>query len=102
MRSPLVAAAAERFYTFWESTWNAHEAASLSSRSSVATATIEYGPAETCESSGDYAGYTPVSPSGEPVAAHTLDETLGRAADDLRERFNVWHGDAVRRRFPMY
>ena len=100
VRSPLAAAAAGRFYSFWESVWSAQEAGSLSSRSSVLTATVEYGPVETCETTGDYAGYTPVGLSGEPVAPHTLDETLERAAEDLRARFEAWHSDAVRRRYP--
>eukprot|EP00966_Prymnesium_polylepis_P075841 1758758-Prymnesium_polylepis.1 len=101
VRSPLAAGAAERFYSFWESVWGAHEQASVSSRSSVLTATIEYGPVERCEASGDYAGYTPVGPSAEPVAPHAFDETLERAAADLRERFDAWHSDAPKRRFPF-
>ena len=99
VQSPLTAAAAERFYAFWESVWSAQEAGSISSRSTTTTATLEYGPVETCDSTGDYAGYTPVSLSGEPIAPHTLDDTLGRAAEGLRARFDGWHGDAVRRRY---
>lgn len=101
VRSPLVSAVAERFYSFWEATWRAHEVASVSSRSSVVTATIEYGPVEACAASGDYTCYTPINLVGEPVAERELDETLRDAAEDLRARFETWHGSAVRRRFPM-
>ncbi|KAL3931630.1 MAG: hypothetical protein SGPRY_001046 [Prymnesium sp.] len=53
LQSPLVAYAAERYYSLWEDVWSSHEEASVSSRSSIATATMEYGPRE-YDINGDY------------------------------------------------
>ncbi|KAL1520836.1 hypothetical protein AB1Y20_022398 [Prymnesium parvum] len=101
VHSPLARRAAERFYSLWEDVWTAHETASVSSRSSVATATVEYGPREFDEPSGEYVGYTPVGPEGEPLVPHTLDETLSHASQGLLDRFDRWHAGSVRRRFPL-
>ena len=87
VRSPLTQAAAERFYTFWEAVWSAHDAKSTASHGSIMTATMEYGPAEF---DGDYAGYTPVDLGGKPLSPNSLDETVCIAADDLRSRFERW------------
>ena len=93
---PSHAHAAHRFYAFWAECWSAREAAALSSRGAVATATVEYGPAERDER-GDYAGYTPVDMQGWPVAGCGLDETLAVASAELRNRFDTWHRDVSRR-----
>ena len=38
----------------------------------------------------DYVGYMPIDLEGQPVGGTELDVTLGRAADALRRRFDVW------------
>ena len=89
---PTVRAAAERHYAWWEAVWSAREAASISSRDSTVSATIEYGPLERDEG-GEYVGYTPATWDGtEAVAGVGLDATLLIARDALDERFAHWHG----------
>lgn len=93
---PSHAHAALRFHSFWAECWSAREAAALSERGAVATATVEYGPAEHDER-GCYVGYTPVDRDGSPVAGCGLHETLAVASADLRQRFESWHRDVHRR-----
>ena len=85
-------------YAWWESVWSAREAASVSSRDSVVSATLEYGPVEV-SAGGDYVGYTPVDLELRPVAREGHDETLAAARDALDLRFERWHSAAVDRRF---
>ena len=93
-----VRAAAERHYAWWETVWATREARSISGRSAVATATLEYGPVEV--SGREYVGYTPVTLQLEPVAGAPLEETLEAARGALRARFESWHGEgAAGRRF---
>jgi hypothetical protein len=93
--------AAARFYSFWAECWSAREAAAVSGRAAVATATVEYGPSEYGPAQhgarGDYAGYTPLDRAGAPVAGCGLDDTLASASAELREHFEVWHRDVQRR-----
>jgi hypothetical protein len=81
--------------------WTAREAAAVSGRAALATATVEYGPSEHSTTQhgarGDYAGYTPIDRAGAPVAGCGLDETLASACAELREHFEVWHRDVQRR-----
>lgn len=100
-RDPRHALAAARFYSFWAECWSAREAAAVSGRAAVATATVEYGPSEYGPAQhgarGDYAGYTPLDRAGAPVAGCGLDDTLASASAELREHFEVWHRDVQRR-----
>ena len=97
---PAVAHAAERFYEWWETVWDARERRSLSGRDAMVTATIEYGPVETSgvdHAPGDYCGYTPVDLGLAPVAGVGLETTIARARDALGDRFERWHADVGRR-----
>ena len=95
-----VAKAAERFYGWWETVWDAREARSLSGRDNVLTATIEYGPIE-IDGAGEYCGYTPVDLQLTPVTGVGLEATLENARSRLDERFERWHSDAARRGIAM-
>jgi len=96
-RDPRHALAAARFYAFWAECWSAREAAAVSGRAAVATATVEYGSPLEYGARGDYAGHTPVDHAGAPVAGCRLDTTLASASAELRHRFDVWHRDVSRR-----
>lgn len=96
--SPHCAAAAERFYSFWEDVWSAKLAAAAAGPGGrshpnldeeVVTATVEYGPIE-YDAHGNYAGYMPITADGLPCSGFTHDETLARAATALRARFGDW------------
>ena len=96
MCAPHVLRAAERHYRWWEDVWDAAEARSRSSRGSVVTATVEYGPVE-IDGCGENVGYTPLGLDGRPVAGVEHEACLGSAAEQLRRRFEAWHADTGRR-----
>lgn len=93
------ARASERFHSFWAQVWSARERAALSGRDGVLSATVEYGPLEWGGADGaEYVGYTPATVDGRaPLAGHGLDETVARAAAELRCRFEAWHARAAER-----
>lgn len=104
-----VRAAAERHYAWWESVWSAREAASISGRGRLQTATLEYGPPEVDEYGeytpghlegreyGEYVGYTPADLEGREVAGEPLEATLRKARAALDERWERWHEGGARR-----
>ncbi|KAJ1632369.1 hypothetical protein T492DRAFT_989086 [Pavlovales sp. CCMP2436] len=93
--APSAAVASERLHGWWQTIWDAREAASFSARDTIFTATVEHGPFE-LDARGQSVGYWPALPSGKPVPGPPLDVKIERAARRLRNVFDRWHSHPYR------